>query len=90
MEPFPLQHLIKLLVQESKESLERLRRMGAFEAQDFDNVVRNALPMLVDFQGVTFKRVEMLSIKQSASCFPAYSLWFALQHHYMHHQRHAK
>lgn len=26
-------------MQESKESLERLRRMGAFEAQDFDNTV---------------------------------------------------
>ena len=26
-------------VQESKEALERLRRMGAFEAQDFDTTV---------------------------------------------------
>lgn len=27
-------------MQESKEALERLRRMGAFEAQDFDTTVR--------------------------------------------------
>ena len=29
-------------MQESKEALERLRRMGAFEAQDFDITVSHA------------------------------------------------
>lgn len=31
-------------MQESKESLERLRRMGAFEAQDFDTTVSLVAP----------------------------------------------
>ncbi len=58
-------------MQESKESLERLRRMGQFEAQDFDVVVSSETVHILMYSlwlASAHQILQILTISEDAFC----------------------